>query len=125
MEKILQIIARELNIGYQQAAAAVNLLDDGNTVPFIARYRKEATGSLDEEQLRNIEERLGYLRNLEARRQEIISAIAAQEKLTPELEQTLLAAEKLWKTCICPIAPTAVPARSLPGKKVWRSWQKS
>lgn len=95
MEKILQIIARELNIGYQQAAAAVNLLDDGNTVPFIARYRKEATGSLDEEQLRNIEERLGYLRNLEARRQEIISAIAAQEKLTPELEQALMAAEKL------------------------------
>lgn len=95
MEKILNILARELKISLSQAQAAVNLLDEGNTIPFIARYRKEATGSLDEEQLRTIEERLAYLRNLEQRRQEIITSITEQEKMTPELEQALNAAEKL------------------------------
>lgn len=95
MEKILNILARELKISLSQAQAAVNLLDEGNTIPFIARYRKEATGSLDEEQLRTIEERLAYLRNLEQRRQEIIASITEQEKMTPELEQALNAAEKL------------------------------
>lgn len=95
MEKILTIIARELQISVKQAEAAVKLLDEGNTVPFIARYRKEATGSLDEEQIRSVEERLAYLRNLEQRRSEIIAAISAQDKLTPELEQSLNAAEKL------------------------------
>lgn len=95
MEKILNILARELKISLSQAQAAVNLLDEGNTIPFIARYRKEVTGSLDEEQLRTIEERLAYLRNLEQRRQEIIVSITEQEKMTPELEQALNAAEKL------------------------------
>lgn len=95
MEKILQIISRELKIALHQTEAAVKLLDEGNTIPFIARYRKEATGSLDEEQLRNIEERLAYLRNLEQRRQEIISSITEQEKMTDQLLQALNAAEKL------------------------------
>lgn len=95
MEKILHIIAQELKIMQKQAEAAVKLLDEGNTIPFIARYRKEATGSLDEEQLRSIEERLAYLRGLEQRRQEILTAIDAQEKLTPELEQAINAAVKL------------------------------
>lgn len=95
MEKIINALARELNIKPKQAEATVQLLDEGNTVPFIARYRKEATGSLDEEQIRTIEERLAYLRNLEQRRQEILTAIAAQEKLTPELEKAINAAEKM------------------------------
>lgn len=95
MEKIINALARELNIKPKQAEATVQLLDEGNTVPFIARYRKEATGSLDEEQIRTIEERLAYLRNLEQRRQEILTAIAAQEKLTPELEATINSAEKM------------------------------
>ena len=94
MEKIINALARELNIKSKQAEATVQLLDEGNTVPFIARYRKEATGSLDEEQIRTIEERLAYLRNLEQRRQEILTAIAAQEKLTPELEAAINSAEK-------------------------------
>ena len=95
MEKIINALARELNIKAKQAEATVQLLDEGNTVPFIARYRKEATGSLDEEQIRTIEERLAYLRNLEQRRQEILTAIASQEKLTPELEKAINAAEKM------------------------------
>ena len=95
MEKIINALARELNIQPKQAEATVQLLDEGNTVPFIARYRKEATGSLDEEQIRTIEERLAYLRNLEQRRQEILTAIAAQEKLTPELEAAINSAEKM------------------------------
>ena len=95
MEKIINALARELNIKPKQAEATVQLLDEGNTVPFIARYRKEVTGSLDEEQIRTIEERLAYLRNLEQRRQEILTAIAAQEKLTPELEKAINAAEKM------------------------------
>lgn len=95
MEKILHMLARELHITFKQAEATVNLLDEGNTVPFIARYRKEATGSLNEEQIRTIEERLAYLRNLEQRRQEIITSITEQEKMTPELEAALNSAEKL------------------------------
>ena len=95
MEKILKLITRELNIALHQTEAAVKLLDEGNTIPFIARYRKEATGSLDEEQLRKIEERLAYLRNLEQRRQEIINAVTEQEKMTDQLLQDLNAAEKL------------------------------
>ncbi len=95
MEKIVLLLAKELNIKPAQAEAALQLLDDGNTVPFIARYRKEATGSLDEEQIRNVETRAQYLRNLDARREEILNSIREQEKLTPELEQQIMAAEKM------------------------------
>lgn len=95
MEKILKLLAQELHIGLDQAAATVKLLDEGNTVPFIARYRKEATNSLDEEQIRTLEERLTYLRNLEQRRQEIFKSIKEQEKLTPALEKALQAATKM------------------------------
>lgn len=93
--KINAVIAGELKVKTHQITAVVELLDDGNTVPFIARYRKEATGSLDEEQIRTVEERVTYLRNLEARRQEILSSIREQEKLTPELENALNMAMKL------------------------------
>lgn len=89
------IIARELGVKPGQVEAAVTLLDEGNTVPFIARYRKEVTGELQDEQLRTVEERIKYLRNLEARRQEIINAITEQEKMTDELMASLIKAVKL------------------------------
>lgn len=89
------IIAKELGVKPGQVESAVTLLDEGNTVPFIARYRKEVTGELQDEQLRTIEERIKYLRNLEARRQEIINAITEQEKMTDELMASLLKAVKL------------------------------
>ena len=89
------IIAKELGVKTGQVEAAVTLLDEGNTVPFIARYRKEVTGELQDEQLRTVEERIKYLRNLEARRQEIINAITEQEKMTDELMASLMKAVKL------------------------------
>ena len=89
------IIAKELGVKPGQVESAVTLLDEGNTVPFIARYRKEVTGELQDEQLRPIEERIKYLRNLEARRQEIINAITEQEKMTDELMASLMKAVKL------------------------------
>ena len=86
-------IAVELSAKPQQVAAAIALLDEGATVPFIARYRKEVTGGLDDTQLRTLEERLGYLRELEARRAQILSSIEEQKKLTPELKASIEAAE--------------------------------
>src|SRR3989337_951716 len=83
--KIVQGIAKELGVGPQQVAAAVALLDEGSTVPFIARYRKEVTGNLNDTQLRNLEERLLYLRELEERRAVILASIEEQGKLTDEL----------------------------------------
>ncbi len=80
-EKIFQVIAKELKVKAHQIEAAVTLLDEGNTVPFIARYRKEVTGELKDEQLRLVEERVAYLRNLEQRRMEIIASITEQEKM--------------------------------------------
>jgi len=79
------LIAGEIGAGPEQAAAAIRLLDDGSTVPFIARYRKEATGGLDDTQLRLLAERLIYLRELDARRDAIIESIRSQGKLTEEL----------------------------------------
>ncbi len=83
--KIVQRIAAELSVQPRQVAAAVQLLDEGATVPFIARYRKEVTDNLDDTQLRNLEERLLYLRELEDRRATIIASIDEQGKLTDEL----------------------------------------
>ena len=90
---IAQRIADELQVRLPQVAAAVELLDGGATVPFVARYRKEATGGLDDIQLRALEERLAYLRELEDRRGAVLRSIEEQEKLTPELKATILAAE--------------------------------
>lgn len=89
------IIAKELKVRSKQVAAAIELLDDGNTVPFIARYRKEATGSLEDEQLRQLEERLSYLRNLAKRQEEILGKIAEQGKLTDELRTAIEKTTKL------------------------------
>jgi uncharacterized protein len=92
-QAIDQRIAEELAVGAHQVRAAVALLDDGSTVPFIARYRKEATGGLDYEQLRGLEERLGYLRELEARRKAVLDSVAEQGKLTDELAGQINAAD--------------------------------
>lgn len=91
--KIVQRIATELSVQPRQVAAAVQLLDEGSTVPFIARYRKEVTGNLDDTQLRNLEERLLYLRELEDRRAAILSSIDEQGKLTDELRAAIDAAD--------------------------------
>ena len=91
--RIAQRIATELGVRPQQVAAAVQLLDEGATVPFISRYRKEVTDNLDDTQLRNLEDRLGYLRELEDRRAAILSSITEQGKLTPELAAAIIAAD--------------------------------
>ncbi len=93
MNSIAQRIAEELNVQQTQVAAAVALLDEGATVPFISRYRKEVTGGLDDTQMRTLEERLRYLRELEDRRAAILKSIAEQDKLTPELERDILTAD--------------------------------
>src|SRR5687768_14070887 len=90
--KIIQLIAHELGVRAQQVEAAVALLDEGATVPFIARYRKEATGNLDDTQLRTLEERLLYLRELEERRAAVLASIEEQGKLTDELRKSIEAA---------------------------------
>ena len=93
MDSINARIAKELNVQMGQVAAAVNLLGEGATVPFIARYRKEKTGGLDDTQLRKLEERLGYLTDLEDRRAAVIKSITEQGKLTPDLQRAINAAD--------------------------------
>jgi uncharacterized protein len=93
LKSIDQRIADELGVRAEQVSAAVGLLDEGATVPFISRYRKEVTGGLDDTQMRNLEERLRYLRELEERRASIIASINEQGKMTPELERDLLVAD--------------------------------
>ncbi|WP_394135702.1 Tex family protein [Aliivibrio fischeri] len=90
---IINIIAKELNVRPQQVSAAVQLIDEGSTIPFIARYRKEVTDGLDDTQLRTLDTRLTYLRELDDRRQSILKSIKEQEKLTPELEREILDAD--------------------------------
>ena len=87
--RIAQIIAQEINARPQQVVATVDLLDGGATVPFVARYRKEVTGGLDDTQLRTLNERLGYLRELEARRSSIVETIKGQGKLTDDLAREI------------------------------------
>jgi uncharacterized protein len=89
LNKIFQQIAAELKVRIEQVSAAVSLLDGGATVPFVARYRKEATGGLDDVQLRELEQRLGYLRELEDRRAAVLKSIEEQGKLTPELRAAI------------------------------------
>jgi uncharacterized protein len=92
-QSVEQRIAEELGVQQWQVAAAVGLLDDGATVPFVARYRKEVTGTLDDAQLRDLQERLGYLRELEKRREAVLESIRSQGKLTPELEAQVIGAD--------------------------------
>ena len=93
MQSIASRIANELSITESQVTAAIDLLDEGATVPFISRYRKEVTGGLDDTQMRNLEERLNYIRELEDRRKSILASIDEQGKLTPALQQTINQAE--------------------------------
>ena len=92
---INQRLTEELDVKRWQIDAAVQLIDEGNTIPFISRYRKEATGELNDEQLRKLYERLVYLRNLEEKKEQVISSIEEQGKLTEELKKQILAAETL------------------------------
>lgn len=100
---IIKAIASELNVGNNQVEAAVKLIDEGCTIPFISRYRKEATGALNDEQLRNLDERLKYLRNLEDKKTQVIASIAEQGLLTDELKNqiekadTMVAVEDLYR----------------------------
>ena len=95
MEKIIKTIAEELNIKPTQVEATIKLIDEGNTIPFIARYRKEVTGGLSDEILRDLSDRLNYLRNLEQRKQEVINSIEEQGKLTDEILQNVAIAKTL------------------------------
>ena len=95
MEKIIKIIAEELNVKTSQVEATIKLIDEGNTIPFIARYRKEATGGLSDETLRELNERLNYLRNLEQRKEEVIKSIDEQGKLTDEILQAVAISKTL------------------------------
>ena len=92
---IIAVLQQELGVKYEQVKAAVKLIDEGNTIPFIARYRKEATGALNDEVLRNLQERLVYLRNLEEKKEQVLNTIEEQEKLTPELKKKILEAKTL------------------------------
>ena len=89
---IIETIAKELNLTIDQVEKTVALIDEGNTIPFIARYRKEVTGSLDDTVLRTLEERLNYLRNIEKRKEEVRNLIDAQGKLTDEIVAAIEAA---------------------------------
>ena len=86
---IIQVITDELKVEKWQVEAAVKLIDEGCTIPFISRYRKEATGSLNDEQLRSLHERLLYLRNLEDKKKQVLTSIEEQGKLTPELKKQI------------------------------------
>ena len=94
---LIAAVAADLALALPRVESAVRLLDDGNTVPFIARYRKEMTGSLDEEQLRQVAERLGYRRNMEERRETILHSLEEQGVLTPELQKEVVAADTLQR----------------------------
>ena len=92
---MMKSLAQELAVELWQVEAAVKLIDEGNTIPFISRYRKEVTGSLNDEALRKLDERLRYLRNLEEKKQQVISSIEEQGKLTGELRKQILEAQTL------------------------------
>ncbi len=94
-EQLIRAIAAATQTRPEQVEGTVQLLDEGNTIPFIARYRKERTGGLDEEQLRAVAERLAYLRGLDERKQAVLASLAEQEKLTPALEAAIAAADTL------------------------------
>ncbi len=106
-------IAEDLGVRPAQVTAAVALLDEGSTVPFIARYRKEVTGGLDDAQLRTLEERLGYLRDLEERRAAVLAEIAKQDKLTPSCRprSSPPTPRRGWRTSTCRSSRSGAPRR--------------
>jgi hypothetical protein len=126
-QPIIQKIADRLKLRPAQVRATVELLDADNTLPFIARYRKEVTGSLDEEQLRALTALLDQLRTLEDRRQSILSAITEQGKLTPQLSQQIASAETLaeLEDLYALTNRVGAPAQMPPAKKGYSHWQTS
>ena len=121
MDRINQRIAAELGVGVAQVVAAVELIGEGSTVPFIARYRKEKTGGLDDTQLRKLEERLGYLRELEDRRATVLKSIEEQGKLTPSCPSRSSAQppRSSWKTSMRRSSPSAAPRRRSLARPAW------
>ena len=119
---ILQIISDELNVKYHQVENAVKLIDDGNTIPFIARYRKEVTGGLSDEDLRTLYDRLNYLRNLETRKEEVRKSIEEQGKLTEEIITSLQNAKILAEVedIYRPYKPKKKTRATVAKAKVWR-----
>ena len=116
---IIETLAKEFSLKVSQVEATVGLIDDGNTIPFIARYRKEVTGSLDDTVLRNLDDRLKYLRNLEARKSEVSSLIEGQGKLTPEITEALNKAQTITEVedIYRPFKPKRETRASLARKK--------
>ena len=122
---INQRLTEELGVKRWQIDAAVKLIDEGNTIPFISRYRKEVTGSLNDEQLRKLHERLVYLRNLEEKKEQVIASIEEQGKMTEELKRQILAAETqvavddLYRPFTVPTARRGEPAPRSQRRKGW------
>ncbi len=114
---ILKKLTGELGIQQWQTQAAVQLIDEGNTIPFISRYRKEVTGSLNDEVLRTLNERLAYLRNLEEKKEQVLGSIEEQGKLTAELKA------QIRSICTAPTVPSAGPAPPLLRRRDWKAWQ--
>ena len=120
----ITILAKEFNLRPEHVQAVIEMLDAGNTIPFIARYRKEKTGSMDDQLLRDLAERLEYLRNLEKRREEIAKALEEQGVLTDELTlalqkaQTLAELEDIYR----PFRPSAAPGPPSPRNGDWNPW---
>ena len=137
VQSVEQRIAEELEVGENQVRAAVALLDEGSTVPFIARYRKEVTGMLDDAQLRTLEERLRYLRELEERRQTVLESIESQGKLDDALKAAILAADtkSRLEDIYLPFKPKRRTKARSPGRTAWshsptgcwptRTWSRS
>lgn len=122
---ISQTIAQELNVQAKQILSAITLVDEGNTIPFIARYRKEVTGGLDDTQLRHFETRLLYLREMDERRQTILKSIADQGKLSAELQSKIEACQSKTELedLICHTNRNVAPKGKLRLKPVWNRWQ--
>jgi uncharacterized protein len=117
-------IARRLRLRLPQVASAVELFEAGGTVPFVARYRKEVTGGLDEEQLRSIQEQLALYRALDERRATVLHEIEGQGRLTPNLRQAILPPRPAprSKTYISPSSPSAAPAPAMPAPGACSPW---
>lgn len=122
---INQVLAQEFHLRQEQIDQTVALIDEGATIPFIARYRKERTGSLDDQVLREIFDRLNYLRNLEKRKEEIRVSITEQDKMTEELAKAIDAAKTLVEVedLYRPYRPKRKTVQALPVHMVWSRWQ--
>ena len=122
---IIATLAKEFSLGVQQVERTVELFDAGNTIPFIARYRKEVTGSLDDMVLRELFDRLAYLRNIEKRKAEVKELIAAQDKLTPEIEKPIDAAVTITEVddIYRPFRPKRKTRASVARERALSRWQ--